>query len=47
MEVLLEISHHGGRKGQLVCRTDDNGSLMIPAELVTELINLGWKDPPS
>jgi hypothetical protein len=41
IHVHLDISHHGGTKGQIECDTADNGSLTIGASLVTQLINLG------
>jgi hypothetical protein len=39
--VTADISHHGGRKGELMCETDDDGELEIPATLVQGLIDLG------
>lgn len=39
--VELDISHHGGIKGEIVCDVDDTGSLEIPAPLVTGLVDLG------
>ncbi len=39
--VEVDISHHGGQKGQIDCEAEDSGSLTIPARLVTGLINLG------
>lgn len=41
VEVVLEIAHHGGQKGKVICNAEDTGSLVIPADLVTELIGLG------
>ncbi|HEY8943707.1 MAG TPA: hypothetical protein VIM73_05570, partial [Polyangiaceae bacterium] len=41
IEVVLEIAHHGGQKGKVICHAEDTGSLTIPATLVTELIGLG------
>lgn len=41
IEVEIDISHHGGLKGQILCETADDGSLSIGAGLVTKLINLG------
>lgn len=41
IHVKLDISHHGGSKGQIECDTSDSGSLSIGAELVTKLLNLG------
>jgi hypothetical protein len=41
MEIRVEISHHGGSKGEINCNVADNGSFSVPAELVTKLIDLG------
>ncbi len=47
LEILVEISHHGGRKGKLVCSAEDNGSFTIDASLITDLINLGYAGFPT
>jgi hypothetical protein len=39
--VELDVSHHGGTKGKIVCETADSGSLEIPASQVTGLLRLG------
>jgi hypothetical protein len=41
MLIKVDISHHGGSKGQIACDVADSGAFMIPAKLVTGLINLG------
>lgn len=41
VHVKLNISHHGGTKGEIKCDTDDDGELTISAEMMTELIGLG------
>jgi hypothetical protein len=41
MEVKVEISHHGGSKGEIDCSLPDTGSGQVPAELVTKLIDFG------
>jgi hypothetical protein len=41
MHVHLDISHHGGKRGQLECDTDDDGELEVDAALVDGLIALG------
>lgn len=41
IHVKLDISHHGGTKGMIQCDTDDDGSLDVPAALVTKLLALG------
>jgi hypothetical protein len=39
--VELDLSHHGGSKGQLRCTTADTGSLQISATMVKTLMDLG------
>lgn len=41
IHVKLDISHHGGSKGMIECDTADDGSLDIPASLMTDLLALG------
>ena len=41
IHVELDISHHGGSKGQIECDTDDTGSLRVSAALVSKLLSLG------
>jgi hypothetical protein len=41
VQVKLDISHHGGTKGKIECDVEDDGSLEIPATMVTELLSLG------
>lgn len=41
IHVKLDISHHGGSKGQIECDTADSGSLAIGASLLTKLLSLG------
>jgi hypothetical protein len=41
IEVKVDISHHGGAKGKIECKTDDDGELEIPASLTKALIELG------
>jgi hypothetical protein len=45
--VEIDISRHGGTKGQVTCDVDDTGSLEIPASLITELIELGYSGFPT
>jgi hypothetical protein len=47
VHVKLDISHHGGSKGQILCDTDDGGSLTVSAALVKRLIDLGVAGYPS
>ena len=41
IKVKLDISHHGGTRGQVLCDTDDDGSLTLSGPLVTRLLDLG------
>ncbi|SRR6266540_1722850 len=41
IKVELEISHHGGYKGEIDCDVADTGSFDVPAPLITALVNLG------
>jgi len=45
--VRVDISHHGGQKGEIVCDAEDTGTLVIPAELGAQLIDLGIAGYPS
>ncbi|HEY3255756.1 MAG TPA: hypothetical protein VGJ91_17480 [Polyangiaceae bacterium] len=47
VHVHLDISHHGGSKGQIECDTDDSGSLRISAALVSKLLALGVAGYPT
>ncbi len=39
--VELDIAHHGGIFARIECEVDDDGELVIPAELVTQLVDRG------
>lgn len=41
VSVTVDISHHGGTKGEIECETPDTGNLEIPAALVDQLKALG------
>jgi hypothetical protein len=41
IHVKLDISHHGGSKGQIECDGDDTGSLTVSAPLISKLLGLG------
>ena len=41
IQITLEISHHGGVKGEVTCDAADTGSFSIPGSLVADLISLG------
>ncbi|MCY1059414.1 hypothetical protein [Nannocystis sp. SCPEA4] len=47
IHVKLDISHHGGTKGKIVCAAADTGALEIGADLVTDLLALGVAGFPS
>jgi hypothetical protein len=47
IEIKLDIGHHGGEKGQILCDTSDSGSLTISASLMNQLIALGVAGFPS
>ncbi len=47
IHVRLDISHHGGSKGQIECDTDDSGSLSIAATLISKLLDLGVAGYPT
>lgn len=47
IHVKLDISHHGGSKGQILCDSDDTGSLTVGATLITKLVGLGVAGFPS
>jgi len=39
--VELDIAHHGGILARIECEVEDDGELVIPAELVTQLVDRG------
>jgi hypothetical protein len=45
--VRVDISHHGGQKGELLCETADDGELELPAALVQGLVDLGVAGYPT
>jgi hypothetical protein len=45
--VKLDISHHGGEKGKIECDTEDDGEVVLPTDLVSQLIALGVAGFPS
>jgi hypothetical protein len=47
VRVRVDISHHGGQKGEIVCDAPDSGSLLISARLGAALIDLGVAGFPS
>jgi hypothetical protein len=47
IHVKLDVSHHGGSKGEIDCDVPDTGELEIPASLVTALLGLGLAGFPT
>jgi hypothetical protein len=47
VEVTLDISHHGGQKGELTCDAPDTGEFEIPEPLITQLVALGTAGFPT
>ena len=47
VHIKLDISHHGGKKGEIDCDVPDTGSFEIPAALVTALVDLGLAGYPT
>lgn len=45
--VKLDISHHGGTKGEVRCDTDDDGALTLSSAMVTRLLDLGVAGYPT
>jgi hypothetical protein len=41
IQIKVDIAHHGGARGKIVCETADTGSFSVPAPLVNRLMNLG------
>jgi len=47
IEVVLDISHHGGTKGKILCLTADDGSAEIASSLMGKLLDLGVSGFPT
>jgi hypothetical protein len=47
VQVVLNISHHGGTSGAIECEVPDSGSLTIPAELISGLVDIGVSGWPT
>jgi hypothetical protein len=47
IQVVLNISHHGGTSGKIDCEVPDTGSLTIPAELISGLVDVGVSGWPT
>jgi hypothetical protein len=46
MAIQVNVNHHGGSSANIICETEDDGSLVIPADLITKLMNLGYSGFP-
>ncbi len=47
IHLLMDLSHHGGLKGEIDCDAADAGTLTISSALVTQLLDLGVAGYPS
>jgi hypothetical protein len=47
VSIKLDVSHHGGKKGEIDCDVPDTGAFEIPAALVTALVDLGLAGYPT
>jgi hypothetical protein len=47
IEVNLDISHHGGTRGEVRCDVEDTGTLELPATMVDRLLELGTAGFPT
>jgi hypothetical protein len=47
VHIVLDVAHHGGKKGEIVCNVPDTGSFEIPEPLVTDLVELGLAGFPT
>lgn len=47
VRIKLDISHHGGTKGMIVCLVDDDGGFDLPAPMVDGLLDLGVSGFPT
>jgi hypothetical protein len=47
VRIKLDVSHHGGSKGEIDCDVADTGAFEISAALVTELLGLGLAGFPT
>jgi hypothetical protein len=47
LHIVLDVAHHGGKKGEIVCDVPDTGSFEIPEPLVTRLVELGLAGFPT
>jgi hypothetical protein len=47
VQIKLDISHHGGKKGEISCDVPDRGSFELPEPLVSKLVSLGVAAQPT
>ncbi len=46
VSVMFDVSYHGGTKGKVECECPDTGSVVVPGELLDQLIELGTSGFP-
>lgn len=47
ISILLDISHHGGKRGDILCEVPDSGNFTIPQDMVSALVDMGLAGFPS
>jgi hypothetical protein len=47
IQIKLDISHHGGKKGEIRCDVPDRGLFELPEPLVSKLVSLGVAAQPT
>lgn len=47
IKIKLDISHHGGKKGEIACDVSDTGAFELPEPLVSKLVALGVAAQPT
>jgi hypothetical protein len=46
IEIQVNVNHHGGSSANITCKTEDDGSLVIPADMVSRLTSIGYSGFP-
>lgn len=41
MSIRLNLSYHGGKNGEIICETEDDGSVTIPGDMIEKLKSYG------
>jgi hypothetical protein len=47
ISILLDVSHHGGKRGDILCDVPDSGGYTIPHNMVSALLDMGLAGFPS